>query len=110
MSDTKLKPCPFCGGKAEEVLYDYKPAIRCKSCHATVYREYFEQVEHAEVIMWNTRKPIKRIIEQLKGKENEAILTAPNTHQSDPNYQKWMMKSYGFKESIEIVKKEGVEC
>lgn len=52
---------------------------------------------------------IDGIIEKLEEKENEAILKAPNTSDiTNPEYQKWMMKSYGFQESIEIVKQGGV--
>lgn len=48
---------------------------------------------------------INKLIGRLEEKENEAVLKAPNTSDiSNIEYQKWMMKSYGFKESIEIVK------
>ena len=47
---------------------------------------------------------IEKLIGRLEEKENETVLKAPNTSDiSDAEYQKWMMKSYGFKESIEIV-------
>ena len=47
---------------------------------------------------------IEKLIGRLEEKENEAVLKAPNTNDiSNIEYQKWMMKSYGFKESIEIV-------
>lgn len=47
---------------------------------------------------------IEKLIGRLEEKENEAVLKAPNTSDiSNIEYQKWMMKSYGFKESIEIV-------
>ena len=47
---------------------------------------------------------IEKLIGGLEEKENEAVLKAPNTNDiSNIEYQKWMMKSYGFKESIEIV-------
>ena len=49
----------------------------------------------------------EKIIELLTQKENEAVLKAPNTGDiANAEYQKWMMKSYGFKEAIEIVKQE----
>ena len=34
MQQDKLKPCPFCGGKAELILCDRIPQIRCSSCLA----------------------------------------------------------------------------
>lgn len=47
---------------------------------------------------------IENLIGRLEEKENETVLKAPNTSDiSNAEYQKWMMKSYGFKESIEIV-------
>ena len=47
---------------------------------------------------------IEKLIGRLEEKENETVLKAPNTSDiSNTEYQKWMMKSYGFKESIEIV-------
>lgn len=98
MSDTELKPCPFCGGEAEEALCDWKPAIRCKSCHATVYREYFKHIEHAEVIMWNTRRPMERIVEHLKEyKENCCANDYPRHYESVLD------------DAIEIVRKGGAE-
>lgn len=66
MSDTRLKHCPFCGGEAKKTFINWKPAIQCKTCKANVYREYLEQVEGAEILLWNTRKPIDRIVEQLE--------------------------------------------
>lgn len=48
---------------------------------------------------------VDKVVKELETKENEAILKAPNTSDfQNPDYQKWMMKSYGFKEAIEIVK------
>ena len=47
---------------------------------------------------------IEKLIERLEAKENEAVLKAPNTNDiTNSEYQKRMMKSYGFKESISIV-------
>lgn len=49
------------------------------------------------------------IIKRLEKKEDEAILKAPNTSDlQNPDYQKWMMKSYGFKEAVEILKGEAM--
>ena len=47
---------------------------------------------------------VNKLIGRLEEKENEAVLKAPNTSEiANVEYQKWMMKSYGFKESIKIV-------
>lgn len=56
-----------------------------------------------------TAYSVDKVVEELETKENEAILKAPNTSDlQNPDYQKWMMKSYGFREAIEIVKQSGV--
>lgn len=53
---------------------------------------------------------VEKVVAELEEKENEAVLKAPNTSDiSNAEYQKWMMKSYGFKETIDIVRKGGVE-
>lgn len=50
------------------------------------------------------KEVFENIKERLEEKENEAVLKAPNTSDlSNKEYQKWMMKSYGFKDAIEIV-------
>ena len=56
-----LKPCPFCGGKAETfpgssidlgVGYgDHSPGIGCPVCHFAVYRK----TQHEAAAVWNTR-------------------------------------------------------
>ena len=55
-------------------------------------------------------KAFEKILEKLEEKENESILKAPNTGDfNNPDYQKWMMKSFGFKESIKIVQEAAEE-
>lgn len=56
----ELKPCPFCGGKAQQESYIVEACVFCTSCDARV-RAYHEAKEDtgtaksAEV--WNTRAP-----------------------------------------------------
>jgi len=67
----KIKPCPFCGGKAEifqassldlGVGYgDHEPGIGCPVCHFAIYRK----TQHETLAVWNTRKTAK---------ENEKVL------------------------------------
>ena len=61
MSEIKLKPCPFCGGKAETV---YAPndinrwGVQCKSCGCTVEVEEWKGVEDTKenaIKAWNRR-------------------------------------------------------
>ena len=60
MKETELKPCPFCGGKAE--IYKYDPydgyqgdcslyRVHCTKCDASFERIRKEQAEDA----WNRR-------------------------------------------------------
>ena len=70
MSDTKLKPCPFCGREVEVIKRcSEKPYIHgvwCKGCRC---RTSFEKSEKEAVQKWNTRKPMKRMVEQLEAIE-----------------------------------------
>lgn len=80
MSEIKLLPCPFCGGKAEIREIDYDPewhptyndpdsggdapvyVIICKSCEASIKYKYKE----SEAIQsWNNRKPIDDMVKQI---------------------------------------------
>ena len=67
MTDTELKPCPFCGGAPEILLYgnDYKKkrstAVACKKCN---YQLEVGAIQHSHqwtttkaVEKWNTRAP-----------------------------------------------------
>ncbi len=76
MSETKLLPCPFCGGEAmfRPVGYtvDLHPYSRvneecgdveCTKCHI---RTPFKVGKSEAVKSWNTRKPIDRILERLE--------------------------------------------
>lgn len=53
----KLKPCPFCGGKAVRLNFLDRELMRtmfgCRKCHTTVQ---FARTTEAEAIeAWNTR-------------------------------------------------------
>ncbi len=49
----ELKPCPFCGGKAEVRMFSPTVMIvQCKSCLATTFA--FDS-EHEAVKSWNRR-------------------------------------------------------
>lgn len=60
----KLKPCPFCGGKASvfEYIPDKAVAIRCDRCGATVYSSAASNSEEMLTAKWNHRQAIKEIL------------------------------------------------
>ena len=66
MSETELKPCPFCGGEAEYCKGDWigkEYWVKCTkcSCKTSLSNNYKKPIEE-----WNTRKPMERIIERLR--------------------------------------------
>lgn len=95
--DWRLQECPV--GVCDEETETYKTICECIKAV-----EELPTLDETEII----RKPMERILTRLEEKENEAVLKAPITSDiHNPQYQKWMMKSYGFKESIQVVKEEG---
>lgn len=53
-NDIKLKPCPFCGGKAivdgcDDTLW----IVICKECNASIG---YKETEQEAIDAWNTRK------------------------------------------------------
>lgn len=66
MDVADLKPCPFCGGKAELVHSDYKMhdiKIRCTRCYIETGWYTGEVTELSE--QWNTRVSPKTVTVKL---------------------------------------------
>ena len=97
----KLRECPFCGG--DKLKIDYKSrngvesySVRCNKCHARggtasvdIYsvvdtegyagiKRNRELVKKKVIELWNTRKPMDRIVEQLE-KATEGVKEKANT-------------------------------
>lgn len=98
MSEIRLLPCPFCGGKAilesdkigkEQKLY----YVSCKDDCVTQYG-YSPTKEYA-IKKWNTRKPMQEIVKRLEVKLYEY------------NQELEIDIADGIKEAIEIVKEVG---
>ena len=72
----ELKPCPFCGGKAEMLDYKYENKdvnefiVSCSECGASVGE--WRKTEEEAIINWNTRKPIVKALNELEELENLA--------------------------------------
>ena len=97
MSD-ELKPCPFCGGKADIMQYwkDFKTnryIVKCIKCGAQTDDGVKEHIS----ILWNTRKPIKDITDRIN---NEMALEWDNEDK---------MYNLGLGKALEIVQKGGME-
>ena len=56
MENKELKPCPFCGGKAEDLVYDCEFWINCMKCHNGT-SPYDSQEEAVKA--WNTRHTLQ---------------------------------------------------
>jgi Lar family restriction alleviation protein len=103
MSEVKLLPCPFCGGKAKVIRrkkssnddgFLFEVSVKCEVCDSES-RRCLED-ENKAIMIWNTRKPMERIIEKLEGKSrfyNSASAVDQNIRRS-------------VKESIDIVKEQ----
>lgn len=74
MSEEELKPCPFCGGKAEFVqksiaLFRARELrlgfMKCTECGLKL-NQVENWTEDLARRYWNTRKPIENIVEQLE--------------------------------------------
>lgn len=62
MRETKLLPCPFCGGEAVFGTV-CRTWIKCKKCG---YETEWTDDAQWLVDTWNTRKPMDDIVERLK--------------------------------------------
>ena len=60
MPDLKLKPCPFCGGEAEEVVVcfgDDERKVQCKKCHIRTDDDYHDNSANK----WNNRAKVEAV-------------------------------------------------
>jgi hypothetical protein len=119
MSETKLLPCPICGGNVDVALMGSdiewwsitrgKGKDRCKcrlfmesSCFSSdESQEYKEAAKQRMIECWNTRKPMERIVERLEQ-------VAKDYADSSDEYGQG--KYFSYSNAAEIVKKEGGLC
>lgn len=110
MSDTKLFPCPFCGGEAEFIMTGYVGIfgsmfnscqdgyVICKQCG--IKQPTLSKID--AIKSWNTRKPMERIVEQLERLELE------QKQEWEKMYNLYTLgQKNAYKKAIEIVKAGG---
>ena len=96
----EIKSCPFCGGEAKVSDVFGRAGVVCKNCLSEM-RGYLGMTNEDVVKIWNTRKPIDKVVEELeKRKEYQKIMAV------DKKYRVGVLN--GFNDAIEIVK-GGVE-
>ena len=107
----QLKKCPFCGGEADVFkasdLGDFswnsdRFTVKCRSCFCGtgLYSDSERAIE-----MWNTRKPMERIVERLE-KECKIAYEAWESTDRVPDKTAYINRSHAYKKAIEIVKEE----
>ena len=99
MSETKLLPCPFCGGEAilRHNGWTDKDCVVCCVCGC---RQEDSNTEDEAAKKWNTRKQIERIADRLK-EEIEVLEDFKEFNILHGEYR-------GCKKAIKIVKEEGM--
>lgn len=93
MSEIKLLPCPFCNEELEIVGKGHYFAHKINDC--ILQHLCFAKDDEEAIELWNTRKPMERIIERFE----EEIEQNPEAS----------LREYraGFYKAIEICKEEG---
>jgi len=108
MSKTELKPCPFCGEENNIYLEKYKHTagerwrILCANCMAQIDRGY-DQTQWGVIEAWNTRKPMDRILKQLKELCKRTYYKSVNGNRDEG------IRNNAYHNAIDIVKAGGVE-
>ena len=108
---SELKRCPFCGGEARLQKKNRKRGwyVICKnrscSCSTPFYQNTFtseENLKRVAIEVWNTRKPMERIVERL---EEQAEECRKYWQEFDDEDSFGGMNAYC--DAVKIVKEEG---
>ena len=108
MSEIKLLPCPFCGGKAKVIRrkkscnddgFLFEVSVKCEVCDSES-RRCLED-EYKAIMIWNNRKPMERIIERLEETKTKRFVSGITNDLYEFGC------CHGMDAAIEIVKEEG---
>lgn len=112
MSKTKLLNCPFCGGEAKMQriinLDDFDDFfIMCEKCFSRTKKF---KAERSAILVWNTRKPMERILERLETESDLAEKEMERAREQNPlQYERCDSYICAIDNAIEIVKEGGIE-
>ena len=112
MSEIKLLPCPFCGGDNlgfyHNHLFRDGYEVRCYDCHFGLQES---RTKEEAIKQWNTRKPMKRIVERLEeynqSEDDFKKIIDTNREIPNPTVSRTIGRIEAFNKAIEIVKEEG---
>lgn len=97
---SELKRCPFCGGEGEVVGGNPYHWVFCKNCDAETKQS--ATIEGA-IRIWNTRKPMEKILERLEGKSFRTESTFDDDGYCNDDSEEVVLLS----DAIKIIKEEG---
>lgn len=96
MKKTTVLSCPFCKEELEVVGKGHYFAHKINGC--ILQHLCFEIDDDEAVKLWNTRKPLERIVERLEVEHKKSEYC--------PKFEK-VFRQVAFEEAIAIVKEEG---
>ena len=114
---SKLKCCPFCGGKAfldthrfwDEKAKDFTVqtyGVKCYDCQTGTWQHY--RKEEDAIKQWNTRTPMANIVEKLEEREKYLENAMKESHENGHRFseEKAMNERVAIRYAINIVKQE----
>lgn len=108
MKKIRVLSCPFCKEELEIVGKGHYFAHKNNNC---ILRHLCFEIDDDEAVkLWNTRKPIKRIVERLEQQKQQYKRReddAKNINMTIQISEKYYGKSCSYDHAIEIVKEEG---
>lgn len=112
MSEAKLLSCPFCDSRAfirqnKDVMKTYSAYCGNEDC--PVSPKVSAYGKETVIKLWNTRKPMQKIVEKLEMLAEKHMALSENA--GEKGFEKHMIleggKGMAFELAIEIVKEEG---